>query len=228
MDITNRCGRDGEVGVQHFQGVMARKRHGARQHLIEGHPQRIQIRALINRLMHPPGLLRRQIGQGVLESVGAHHRLYVLLASRGHPEINELDHPCVGVDDDIVRMDVQMHHPAAVYRFEPLGQLPREAQKGGERKTPRWHHLGERLGAKVLDDQGQPVPSVLKSIIVQDMRVSDGAADVEFVAEAGEILGRGAFVGCDLDDDGLLVRQPARAKDPRMCASRELLVYGIP
>ena len=79
-----------------------------------------------------------------------------------------------------------MHDPAVMHRLEPLGQLHRDAQKGGERKTPRWHHLGKSLGAKVLDDKGQPVPSVLKSIIVQDMRVSDGAADVEFVAEACE------------------------------------------
>jgi hypothetical protein len=111
-------------------------------------------------------------------------------------------------------MDVQMHDAAAVYRLEPCGQLQREAQKGGERKAPRWHHLSQRLGAKILYDQGQPVPSVLKGIIVQDMRVSDAATDVEFVAEAGKILGRREFLRWDLDDDRLLVCTPARAEDP--------------
>src|SRR5262245_27237717 len=110
--------------------------------------------------MHPSALLRRQVGQGSLKSVWAHDLLRVLLASRGHPEINELYPPRVGVDDDIVWMDVQMHNPAAVYRLEPLGQLPREAQKGGECKTPCWYDLAKRCGAKILGDQGQPMPSV--------------------------------------------------------------------
>src|SRR5262249_40349633 len=164
MDFINWFGCDGQVGVHHFQGVMARKRDGAGQHLIESHTQRIQIRAVINRLMHPSALLRRQVGQGSLESVWTHDLLRVLLASRGHPEINELDHPRVGVDDDIVRMDVQMHNPAEVYRFEPLGQLQRDAQKGGERKAPRWYDLGERRGPKILGEQAEPKPSACKAI----------------------------------------------------------------
>src|ERR1700683_808408 len=59
-----------DVAVDPFQRVGGSKRERARQHLVKGDAQRVEIAAGIDRTIHAPGLFRRHGGEGARNRLG--------------------------------------------------------------------------------------------------------------------------------------------------------------
>ena len=68
--LMRRHRRSGDVAMDPFHRVIRAERQRARQHLIEGDAEGIEVAAGIDRAVHPPGLFRRHIGQRAGDELG--------------------------------------------------------------------------------------------------------------------------------------------------------------
>ena len=89
-------------------GAVAGERHPAGEHLVEDDPDRVEIRAGVDRL--PLGLLRREVLRRAHDRAGLRH---LRRAGAGDAEVGDLE-AVVGGDDHVVRLEVTVDHAAPV------------------------------------------------------------------------------------------------------------------
>src|SRR5262249_47466841 len=65
-----RRGFSGGMAVNPLHGIGSRERKSARQHLVERDPECVEISPGVDRPVHPPGLLRRHVGEGSGDELG--------------------------------------------------------------------------------------------------------------------------------------------------------------
>jgi hypothetical protein len=181
------------------------------QHLVERGAERVQVGPAIDQAFHAAGLLGGHVGERAFELSGhAGH-----LGKGGHGgrrfEIDQRDPPLI-VDDEILRADVPVDHPARVDVADRLGHGVRQLQEGvdGERATV--HALGQVARTGVLEHErrvtfeGRELERSRRGARVQ------GAEDLVFVTQACLALELGP-AGAVLLDDDLDAVGAARSKD---------------
>ena len=118
------------MAVDPLQRVGGSKREHARQHLVQGDTQRVEIAAGIDRAIHTPGLFRGHVGQAAGNEFRRRRRLALAWQSGGDTEAGEPD--VTGVTDEYVRgLDILVDLDRAV------GVAKRRCQVNGKGQKTR-------------------------------------------------------------------------------------------
>ena len=135
------------------------ERRRAREHLVEDGPQRVQIRARVDRAVHP-GLLRGAVGEGPLQVHRQRGDAGEGAVLGGGVEVDQGE-TSVGVDDDVRRGQIPVQDAALVQARDQVRQLERQIQEGPgpERLAPQ--PLLQVLQTRVRQDQHRPPGLVL-------------------------------------------------------------------
>ena len=133
----------GNMAVHPFHRISGGEGQFARQHLIEGHAQRVEVAAGIDRPVHPPGLFGRHVGERPGDHLRRRRGLALAWQTRGDAKAGQPGVAGDGVHQNIRRLDVLMDEAALVnlsqrrsdadgeaQKRHDLGGLPQELQQG--------------------------------------------------------------------------------------------------
>ena len=126
----------GNVAVHPFHRVGGGERQFARQHLVEGDAQRVEIGAGVDRAVHPAGLFRGHVGERPGDHLRRRRRLALARQTRGDAKAGEPGVAGDGVHQNIRRLDVLMDEAALMEPCERVRQADRNAQKRPDRQGP--------------------------------------------------------------------------------------------
>ena len=113
----------------HSIGSEAAKGKFARQHLVEGDPQGVEIAAEIDRPVHPARLFGSHVGERPGDHLRRRRGLALAWQTRGDAKAHEPDLAGDGVHQNVRRLDVLMDEAALVNLSKRRSDADREAQK---------------------------------------------------------------------------------------------------
>ena len=120
----------------------------AGEHLVEDDAERVDVGALVDVLAHR--LLGGDVVGGAEHPAGRGHPL--LLERAGDAEVGHLRAP-VGVDQDVLRLDVAVDEPAGMGAVEAAPDLDRVGDRLVDRQRPLpWIRSLQRAALDVLED----------------------------------------------------------------------------
>ena len=126
--VGRRLGHLREVLHRDLDRRVAGERHLPGQHLVEHDPERVEIRARIDR--RAARLLGREVLRGADDRAGLGH---LRRARARDAEVRHLQ-PAVAADDDVVRLDVAVDDPVAVRERERAEDLARVVDRDRDRR----------------------------------------------------------------------------------------------
>jgi hypothetical protein len=146
------------VAVDPFHRIAGSKWQVAREHLVKGGAQRVEIAARINRAIHTAGLFGCHIGQSAGNDLRRRRRLAFAEQLRRNPEPSEPYLPSI-VDEHIRRLDVFMDKAVPMDLAECFRQANSDAQE--ERQFERLplvllKNPIQRITARVLKYEDRP------------------------------------------------------------------------
>ena len=203
----------GHVSVDQLQRVGRFERQPPGEHFVEGDAERVEIAAVIEIAIHPPGLLGRHVRERAFDQVGKAGSVLLGPGPRGNAEIAQRHPAAPAVHDDVVTVDVLVDQAGAMDRGEGPGELPPVAEKGRrvERRFGADDLEGDVTG--IFEDNGEAVTETLELDRPGHPGRIETLEDLEFAAKTGGIGGRGELVGQGLDDDARIVGYSARPID---------------
>ncbi len=176
-DAVRGLGRDGNVAVDERHRVDGVEREAAGEHLVQGDTERVHVGPVVDRAVHAPCLLGRNVGQCAFEAARAGEDRVVAAEARGDVEVGELDCARGGVDVDVRRLDVAVNDVLAVEGAEDLGELARDAE-GLQHLDPALAEQGaERDAAEVFHDHDDAVAELLQPVNPGHARQIQALAD---------------------------------------------------
>ena len=186
--------------------VVGLERHETGEHLPGGDADRVQV--ALRRGLVVLDHLRRQVGGRAEQHVGGGQR--GLRGGLGQSEVGDL-HAAAVVEQDVLRLDVAVHHADAVRGGQAVQRLGQDAQRLAHREGALRVHLMTQVHAvDVLHDQiVQPV--VLAGVVhLHDVGVGDGRGGLGLAPEPfDELLAVGALRQLGMHDlDGHRAIQP--------------------
>src|SRR3984957_13998507 len=125
----------GNVAMHPFHRIGCGEGQFARQHLVEGHAQSVEIAAEIDRPIHPTRLFGGHVGECPGDHLRRRRGLALTWQTRGDAKAYEPDLAGDGVDQNIRRTDVLMDEAALVNLTKRRSDADGEAQK--RRNLPR-------------------------------------------------------------------------------------------
>ena len=193
-DVRTEVRRSGrrlrEVLHRDLDRAVARERHLAGEQLEEDDPRRVEVRRLVDR--RAACLLRGEVLRGADDRALLRH---LARAGARDAEVRDL-HDALGVDDDVVRLDVAVDDAVAVRVAERGEDLARVRDRDGHRaEAARADELLERSPLDVLHDD---VVGAVELAAVEDR-------DDVRVGEAGGVR----RLSTEALDELLVVRVPA-------------------
>ncbi|MNS57702.1 hypothetical protein D3C72_905980 [compost metagenome] len=218
----------GDVAVHPLDRVGGLERQLPGEQAVEGHAQRVEVRAEVHIAVHAAGLLGRDEGQRPDQPPGGVGREALAGDLRGQAEVDEADLLGGGVPEDVAGVHVLVD--------DVLVQPPERPRAGqGQREEGLERHgrlvgelIGERARAAVLHHQGQVVAPRLEAEGPNRPGDLEGAQDAVLAAQAGEVLGGGVVLRDGLHDDGASVGDAHPAPDDRAGGAVEFLSQPVP
>jgi hypothetical protein len=191
----------------------------AAQRFIQHHADRVHVG--LGPDVPPVALLRRHVRRRPGHDVGPLARDGLRAARRGDAEIHE-DRSTVD-DEDVLRLDVAMHHAAAVKRLERVQQVPAEGEHLLAGQPLALHVLSEGLSvAQVLHGVVRESPRRSGTEHPHDVGMPEIGQDAGFGEEAVDGLGRGKLRPDDLDGHEPVESRLARHEHRAHAAARDL------
>jgi hypothetical protein len=121
------------VSVDELHRITGLERPPPREHLVIDHPERVEVGALVDPAVHPPGPLGRDIRQDLGEDARP-VELLVLAGDLGvGAEAAELEGE-IGKDDDVARPDVVVTEAVAVDGGDGVGERNGRIEEERERQ----------------------------------------------------------------------------------------------
>ena len=196
-----RGGFGGYMLVGHRDGGLPRERRSSGQHLVQHHPQAVDVGALVGGVA--AGLFGAEVGGGPDHGTVLGQFLRVVPHPR-HPEVGHLDR-AVRRQQDVSGLDVAVDHPAS------MGHLQSGGHFGGDLGRPAGQELPlgvEDIPQRTPGDQlhDDVVGALLLPPVVDrhDVGMAQVGGGLGFLAEPGD---EGVGVGVALMHD--LYRHPA-------------------
>jgi hypothetical protein len=203
----------GDVGVDQLQRVRRAKRQLAGEELVEGGAERVIVGAIVDRAIHPAGLLGREIGEAALEHLGRGGGAALLAEHRGDAEVGERDPLQVGADDDVVGLDVLVQDAGGVDEREGADDAGGELEEAGEREAAGREALAQGVAGEVLEHEGDAAADGDEAVGADDAVVVEAGEHGVFVAQAGGVAEGGVLAAEGLQDHGRAVGEAQRAED---------------
>ena len=201
-----------------------------RQHLVEGDAQRIEIAAGVHRAVHPPGLLRRHVGERPGDHLRRRGGLALARQTRGDAETRQPDAAACRVHEDIGRLDVLVDEASRMHLAERGRERDRDAQEMRHVQRPAKQSI-ERLTAGILKHQRRAAVVVRKRDgSRRPVGVKFGLERI-FVFKPLDATERGFFRGNKQDRRQAVAGAPVESDvalpQRRECVARELVHEGL-
>jgi hypothetical protein len=159
--------------------VLTEERLRARDHLVEHHPERPQIDALIRDA--PAHLFGRHVADGAKCRAGA--RRPRVVDEFGDPEIDDLHH-AVMCEHDVRRFDIAVDDPGMVRVVEAAADLDRDVERVAERQRSALQPLLERLAIVVRHgDERLPIVGRIHVVDRADIGMVERGRRLRFLDE---------------------------------------------
>jgi hypothetical protein len=215
------------VAVDQLEQVRRVEGKSSDQHLVHRHAQRVQIGAIIDVAVHPAGLLGRHVRDSTFEQVGMARCLLLAREPGGNAEIGERHPPRVGVDDDVVRVDVLVNDAEAMELAEYSGELNAGIEGAGQQKWAAGDQGLERDTAGIVQHKRDPV--TVRDKVHRPCHTFDlqGAQDRKLAAQAGKLAGGRELIRRGLDDHRQAVRSPAAAEHHPALSAEDLMMKRV-
>ncbi|HVI00478.1 MAG TPA: hypothetical protein VM869_17295 [Enhygromyxa sp.] len=213
--VDRRLGELGEVAVHELERLGGGERDLPAQQFVERDAERVEVGAVIERPVHAPGLLGRDIGERAFESVGRDGQAVAVIEPRRDAEVDELHTLAGRVDQDVARLDVLVDDAARMDGGEAPGELQRERQEALDRKAARRDALGERDALHVLHHDRRGVLGDLEAQVADHVGVLEAVPDLPLSPQPRDRLAARAARREGLEHDRGAVMLPPRSKDPR-------------
>ena len=130
-----------------------RKRQCAREHLVKGDAERIEVAARIDRAIHSAGLLRRHVGERAGDGLGRCGRRRSRGSSVARPNPVSRTDPARVVDKDMDRFEVLVDEAALV----GLRRAPRQCRSPAAGSAP--FRTARRSGGRAARRRGPQAPA---------------------------------------------------------------------
>jgi hypothetical protein len=111
--LVGRYGLSCDMAMHPLHWVRRGEGQTARNHFVKRHSKGVEVAACVDRTIHPPGLLRRHVGECSCDELGRSRQLAFARKTRGDIETLELQITC-STYEDIVRLDILMDQAALV------------------------------------------------------------------------------------------------------------------
>ncbi len=217
----------GDVGVDELKGVAGREGRAAREHLVESDAQGVKVGAVIHGAVHAAGLLGRQVGQRLFDDLGVVHLVVPAGDLGGDAEIGEFEGFFFCMVQDVGGFEVSMGDVPVVDVSQYLCSAHGQIKETLERDAV-FHELAQGCGGKILHHEGNHVFRFDDVDDVNDTVDLDGAYQLIFMLEPGDVRGRG-LLRLQYPDDHLLAEHVlACLVGHRVQGFPGLLVNGIP
>ncbi len=115
-----------------LERVVGLKRQHTGEQLVEGHPERVEVGAVIDPAVHAPRLLGGHIGQRPFDDARALQRGLLAADAHGEAQVGDAHLAGARVDRDVLRLDVLVDEAALMQLAEGLGDADRQREEGGE------------------------------------------------------------------------------------------------
>jgi hypothetical protein len=225
--LVRRHRHAGDVGVDQLHRVDRVERRRAGQHLVVRRAERVEVAAVVDGSVHATGLLGGEVGEAALEHL-EHPEVALLLGEdRRDAEVRERDAPEVGVDDDVVGLDVLVQHAARVDGRDGAGDARRDRQEDGEGQAATRDALGERRPAEVLEHEHGPRAELDEAPGPDHRVVAEPGEDRVLVAQPGDVPQRRVLASQRLQHDPHAVGLADGAEDHRASALPQHLLDGV-
>ncbi len=217
-----------DVAVDELQRIGPGEGQPPRGELVERDAERVEVGAVVDRPVHPAGLLGGEVGQGPLQPAGAEVGRLLARELGGDAEVDDLEDVRARVVHDVGRVDVLVDDAALV----DAPQRPRQADAEAE-ELPQLQRLGrhqprQRLAAEVLQDDGEARAVPLQRHHL-DHAVREGLARHPVLApEPGNLLQRRVLRGQHLDHHRAPVALPRGPVEDGSRALEDGLHHGVP
>ncbi len=129
--LAGRCRLARDVAVDPLQGIGGSERQSARQHLVEGDAEGVEIAARIDRAVHAAGLLGRHVGEGAGNDLGRRGRLELVRQLGRDPESGKPDVAGL-VDQHVRRLDILMDQAVPMDLVDCRRQANGDAHAAGQ------------------------------------------------------------------------------------------------
>ncbi len=152
MDLTRSAGDCGffcDVAVHPLDRIRGHEWQRTREHFIESDTKGIKVAAQVDRTIHPPGLLRRHVGQCACDSL---HGMAFTGQPRSQAKARQPSAAIGAVHQDMRGFDVFVHQAALVQLAQRLGDADRQVQKS-RGVHGRIQQLEQRRAARILQQQ---------------------------------------------------------------------------
>src|ERR1700686_4608702 len=196
--FARRCRLARNMAMDPLEGIGRSKRESAREHLVQGDAQRVEIAARIDRAVHPAGLLGRYIGERAGNDLRRRGRLALLRQPRRDPESGEPDVAGV-IDEDVRGLDVLVDEAV------PVDLAKRRRQSDGNAQEPSQL---ERLPPAAVED---PIEELASRVLEYEHRAP-------FVAR--ECQRPGCPRGIEVGGEQVFVLEPPEALRRRLFCGR--------
>ena len=209
-----RRGRARHVAVHPADGVVGLEGQAAGEQLVEGDAERVEIRAAVDRPVHPPGLLRGHVRQRALDQPGGPRGGLLAGDTRGGAEVGDLDLVGVGSKRMLLGLRSLWIRPrpwmsaTAVATFTASG-----------RKTPSGIGLArepvERVAVKVLQLEGRQALVAGERQRLDDRQALERPSELVLIAQPIDVPWTGVLRIEHLENDDPSVSHPLRSVQGR-------------
>ena len=152
---------DGNLRVQQRHRVGVRERLAAREQLVQGDAQRIQVAAVIDIKIGTPRLLRRHVFQGASPGCFLHH-LMLAVEPAGKAEVAELELHRGDIHQYVLGRNVAMDQAVGVDHTDCACQLHGNVQAFGQIEWLPLNQLRQIGGAEVFQHQDKTLLDLLE------------------------------------------------------------------
>ena len=180
----------------------------ASEEFVKGRAEGIEVGAVVDPPVHPPGLFWRHIAQRAFQGAGIDDGLVLVRQFAGDAEINQLEQAPFTIPDQVGRIDVLVDHTLSVHFLQRRAQLQRDVEEiihsqcglaPGCRACAK--HLVEGQTAGIRLDHG-PAPAVqLQRKRTHHAGMTAAPGDLIFAFELRQLLKRWDGLIGQLDDE---------------------------
>jgi hypothetical protein len=198
------------------------------QQLEEGGAQGIEVRAVVHAAVHAPRLLGGHVRQGSRQRGGAVGRDGLQGDGHRDGEVGDLQHPGVGVDDDVLRLDVLVDDAVAVNVAQRPGDADGVVEERLHRQRPALvQQVPQRSAANVLEHQRHAVAELLHAEHPDDALALDAAGDGVLALNLQRAAPIQVVIAGQLQDDGQAVAWTGGPEEHGTMALVKRLLDGV-